>query len=123
MPKWVWGSRTLTFALLLSVPQLWSAPALEVATAAPVDFWEEESEEALTWEQAWAVGRSASPLGVLPNPTLSPRPRPPEASGSNHRSGNRRFPTTREEGKHRKVVLPFLGQIGCKISAVMNELE
>lgn len=91
----------------------------------PVDFWEEESEEALAWEQAWAAGRSASPLGVAPKPTPSPQPRPAgEASGSNYGNGDRRYPFHgRRETIERKVALPFIGQIGCKISAVMNELE
>lgn len=117
VPNCVPSSLVFTFRLLLSVPQPWSAPAVEV----PVDFWE----EALAWEQAWAAGRSASPLGVAPNPTPSPQPRPAgEASGSNYRNGDQRYPLHgRRETIERNVLLPFIGQIGCKISAVVNELE
>lgn len=77
----------------------------------PVDFWEEELEEALAWEQAWAVGRSASALGAAPNPTPSPQPRPAEeASGSNYRNGDQRYPLRgRRETLEGKVLLPFIG--------------
>lgn len=110
----------LTVALLPSAPQPWSPPAV----VDPVDSWEEGSVEALPWEQGWAAELSASPRGAPANPTPSPRPPPPEASGSKGRNGTQRYPRNgRRENTEREVWLPFVGQIGCKISAVMNELE
>lgn len=115
----------LTFGFLLSMPQPWSAPAVEVALAVPVDCWEEDSEEALAWAQEWAAEPSASPPGVPPSPTLSPRPHPAgEASGSNGRSGEQRYPLHgRGETIESKVFVAFLGQTGCRIPAVGKELE
>lgn len=97
----------------------WSAPVVEVA------FWEEESEEALAWAQEWAAELSASPLEVPPGPTLSPQPHPAgEASGSNARSGDQRYPLHgRGETIEREVFVAFIGQTGCRISALVNELE